>query len=199
MKCFRKNVFILLVDFVQQTPLAEIFHIWLVLSTLLSATGLFFHFSFPITVYFSFCLIFGLVFSTLLSATGWQALPALEAAAALGSGHKRNRYKKVAAPALHTATLPYTTTTPWNVARGRVAAHCPTVNNALGSLVSGGVATREAQSTLLAPPPGIWRKKCLGGNLLKIGKHSWLRTSWIVFKFFGQFGRMLICCSSLSC
>ena len=64
----------------------------------------------------------------------------------LGSGHKRNRYKKVAAPvaALHCATLP----------------HCPTVNNALGSLVSGGVvAAREARSAILAKTLWVWNKK----------------------------------------
>ena len=80
---------------------------------------------------FTSLIYFWLIFPPLLSATGWQAWPALEAAA--GSGHKRNRYKKVAAP-LSRAGPGY------NVAATLQSRNCPTVNNALGSLVYGGVA-----------------------------------------------------------
>ena len=79
----------------------------------------------------TYLIYFWLIFPPLLSATGWQAWPALEAAA--GSGHKRNRYKKVAAP-LSRAGPGY------NVAATLQSRNCPTVNNALGSLVYGGVA-----------------------------------------------------------
>ena len=80
---------------------------------------------------FTSLIYFWLLFPPLISATGWQAWPALEAAA--GSGHKRNRYKKVAAP-LSRAGPGY------NVAATLQSRNCPTVNNALGSLVYGGVA-----------------------------------------------------------
>ena len=53
----------------------------------------------------------------------------------------------------------------YDAARGRVAAHCPTVNNALGSLVSGGVATREARLT-----PKICQKKYSGEIFGKLGR-----------------------------
>ena len=79
----------------------------------------------------TYLIYFWLISLPLLSATGWQAWPALEAAA--GSGHKRNRYKKVAAP-LSRAGPGY------NVAATLQSRNCPTVNNALGSLVYGGVA-----------------------------------------------------------
>ena len=79
----------------------------------------------------TYLIYFWLISPPLLSATGWQAWPALEAAA--GSGHKRNRYKKVAAP-LSRAGPGY------NVAAALQSRNCPTVNNALGSLVYGGVA-----------------------------------------------------------
>ena len=80
---------------------------------------------------FTSLIYFWLIFPPILSATGWQAWPALEAAA--GSGHKRNRYKKVAAP-LSRAGPGY------NVAATLQSRNCPTVNNDLGSLVYGGVA-----------------------------------------------------------
>ena len=94
--------------------------------------------------------------------------------AGFSSGHKRNRYKKVAAPALHYPSLP------WDAARSRVAAHCPTVNNALGSLVSGGVATREARLThRICREKITWRKSSENWKVqLDIESQGCLRVLW---------------------
>ena len=128
---------------------------------------------------FTSLIYFWLIFPPLLSATGWQAWPALEAAA--GSGHKRNRYKKVAAP-LSRAGPGY------NVAATLQSRNCPTVNNALGSLVYGGVAGLGRTEQFLS----FFCKKEMG---LKDSKKRFRRRCYLLK--FVQLSVMSMLCSSL--
>ena len=112
-----------------------------------------------------------LVLPALLSATGWQAWPALEAALGSVQATKEIVIKRLLP--LPCTTLLHYPSLPWDAARSRVAAHCPTVNNALGSLVSGGVATsREERLT-----PGICRKKIFFGKSSEIWKAQMAKES----------------------
>ena len=139
-----------------------------------------------------------LVLPALLSATGWQAWPALEAALGSVQATKEIVIKRLLP--LPCTTLLHYPSLPWDASRSRVAAHCPTVNNALGSLVSGGVvAAREARSAILAKNTlSLTQKKFRPGNLQRLGNPRWIERIKILSWVF-CFRRMLIGCSSLSC